>query len=70
MIVNTEQPLPPPLAEDAAVATYQAGPCAICQHAIIRGERYASLVPSGKAAHLRCIAFAAAAPRTRVPVIW
>jgi hypothetical protein len=37
------------------------------QHAILYGQRYALLVPSGRLAHLPCVA--AMARRRRVPVI-
>jgi hypothetical protein len=47
--------LPAPLAEGAGTALTHAGQCAICQRAILAGERYAVLVPAGKAAHLPCI---------------
>jgi hypothetical protein len=70
MIITTGRPLPAPLAEDATVATQPAGNCSICKHPIITCERYASTVPTGQLAHLRCIALAATATRTRVPVIW
>jgi hypothetical protein len=42
------------LAEDADTARTTAGPCAGCQHAILRGHRYARLL-SGKLAHVDCI---------------
>jgi hypothetical protein len=42
------------LATDAAVAERPAGPCALCHHGILRGDRYAALVPSGKLAHIAC----------------
>ncbi|WP_300611054.1 hypothetical protein [Trebonia sp.] len=48
--------LPGPLAVDAATASTAAGPCHLCERAILRGERYARLVPSGRLAHLACIA--------------
>lgn len=54
------------LATDAATARWSVGPCARCRRAILRGDRYALLVPDGRAAHIACIA----APRRRtVPVI-
>jgi hypothetical protein len=61
--------LAPPLATDAATATGQAGPCSLCAHVILRGERYALLVHTGKAAHLPCIGLMAARYRLRVPAI-
>lgn len=43
------------LAEHAGTATRPGGPCAVCQRAILRGERYALTVTSGRLAHLPCI---------------
>jgi hypothetical protein len=60
--------IPPPLAEDATTATGNAGPCSLCQRAVLAGDRYALLVPSGKLAHLHCIAMAAQRRRA-VPAI-
>jgi hypothetical protein len=57
------------LAEDADTASRPAGPCRICSRAILSGDRYARLVPSGQLAHLLCIGRMAATPRRRVPVI-
>ena len=56
------------LATDADTATQPAGPCAICPHPILRGERYARL-PSGRYAHVPCVGRLALAPRHRMPVI-
>ena len=56
--------LPAPLATDAATASVAAGPCALCQSAILRGQRYARLVPSGRLAHAHCVA-RMATPGTR-----
>jgi hypothetical protein len=54
------------LAEDATTARWSVGPCSLCRRGIARGDRYALLVPDGRAAHIRCIA----APRRRtVPAI-
>lgn len=46
------------LATGADTAVRHAGPCARCSHPIYAGERYALLVPSGKAAHVLCVAAA------------
>ncbi len=51
--------LPAPLAEDADTARRHAGPCHLCQRAILSGMRYARLVPGGQHAHSWCIARAA-----------
>jgi hypothetical protein len=56
MTDTTAVQLPAPLATGAAAASVAAGPCALCQHGILRGDRYARLVPSGRLAHLTCIA--------------
>jgi hypothetical protein len=48
-------PLPAPLATDADTANSHAGACSLCQRPIVRHDRYALLVASGKAAHLVCI---------------
>jgi hypothetical protein len=61
--------VPPPLATDADTAHSHAGTCAVCQRAIMHGERYALLVPSGRAAHVPCVALMAMRPRRAVPVI-
>jgi hypothetical protein len=58
----------PPLATDAATATAPAGACRICARAILRGERYARLVPSRRLAHVACVG-RMAAPQRAVPVI-
>jgi hypothetical protein len=42
------------LAEDAATAPRPAGPCALCTHTILGGDRYARLL-NGKLAHTACI---------------
>jgi len=47
------------LADDAATAKTSTRPCAVCRRRIGRGDRYARLVPSGKLAHLPCVAAAA-----------
>lgn len=60
--------IPPPIATDAGTAEQALGPCTLCQRAILAGERHAQLVPSGRKAHLPCIA-AAARPRHARPVI-
>lgn len=62
-------PLPAPLAEDARTADGHAGACAVCRRQILQGERYAVMVPLGKAAHAPCIALAATRARRAVPVI-
>jgi hypothetical protein len=59
----------PLLATDAATATMTVGPCRLCERAIVTGQRYAQIVPSGRKAHLICIGRAAAARRSGVPVI-
>lgn len=41
------------LAVDATRATRHAGPCAACQHAILRGDRYAVLL-NGRLIHVTC----------------
>jgi hypothetical protein len=48
------------LAADAAIADRPTGPCSLCRRAILRGHRSALLVPSGRVAHLSCIAWQAA----------
>lgn len=53
------------LATGATTATRDAGPCSLCQHAILRGERYATLL-SGRLAHAPCIGRAARTPLARV----
>ena len=60
--------IPPPLATDADTARRPAGPCSVCRRAILTGDRYALLVPSGRAAHVHCVALAAVRRRP-VPVI-
>jgi len=55
--------LPAPLAEGATVATRPAGRCSLCRQPIVTFERYASLVPSGAIAHVRCIGQPAGAGR-------
>lgn len=57
--------IPGPLATDADVATRPVGPCSICRRCILRGYRFALLVPDGKAAHVACIARRALAPAGR-----
>jgi hypothetical protein len=55
--VTTTRPTLPPgalLATDAATADRPAGPCALCQHAILTGHRFARLL-SGRLAHTACI---------------
>ena len=46
---------PEPLATAAATASVPMGPCASCEAAILRAQRYAVL-PSGRLAHVLCIA--------------
>jgi hypothetical protein len=60
--------LPAPLATDAGTAHTAAGPCSVCRQPIMRGQRYALVVPDGKAAHTPCIVLAALRRRP-VPVI-
>ena len=48
--------IPPPLATDAGVASRPVAPCCLCARAILRGMRYALLVPSELPAHTPCIA--------------
>lgn len=47
--------IPEPLATDAATARRPLGPCAACRCAILRGQRFARLVPGGQAAHVSCV---------------
>jgi hypothetical protein len=58
-----------PLATDADTAHSHAGACALCRRPVLRGDRYALLVPDGTAAHLPCVALMASRPRRAVPVI-
>lgn len=51
--------LPEPLADGADTAQRPAGPCHLCGRGILRGQRYAQLVPSGLLAHVVCITRAA-----------
>lgn len=44
------------LADDAAAASVPLGPCAVCQHPVTRGQRYARLIRSRRPAHAWCIA--------------
>jgi hypothetical protein len=60
--------VPPPLATDADTALSFAGQCSLCRSPILKGDRYALIVPNGKAAHLPCISLAASRRRA-VPVI-
>jgi hypothetical protein len=63
--VAADAKIPPPLAEDAGTATRPVGACSICARAILRGNRYALVVPGGEAAHVTCIARRALAPARR-----
>lgn len=56
------------LATDAATATASTARCCLCRRTVLHGERYALIVPSGRAAHVCCIG-AAAQRRRSVPVI-
>jgi hypothetical protein len=57
--------IPAALAEEAGTATRPVGPCSICSRAILRGARYALVVPGGESAHVVCIARRALAPARR-----
>lgn len=62
--MTTEQQLAANLlATGAETATTAAGPCCLCQHAILQGDRVAGLVTSGRLAHVACIARAALRPQ-------
>lgn len=61
--------LSPPLATDADTAVRSTERCSICHRTILTGQRFALVVPDGKAAHLPCIALAASLVRRSVPVI-
>lgn len=52
----------PPLATDATTATRAIGACHLCQRGITRGERYGRIFPSGRIAHVACVAAEALAP--------
>ena len=43
------------VAECATTATQHAGPCALCSYAMLRGDRVACLVSSGRWAHVSCL---------------
>lgn len=62
MTTTTKPAVPPPLAEDAGTAERPAGPCRLCQRGILRGQRFARLVPDGHLAHTSCIGLAAGTP--------
>ncbi|WP_300613241.1 hypothetical protein [Trebonia sp.] len=51
------------LVEDARTLSTAAGPCALCQYALLAADRAARLVPGGWIAHLSCIARAALRPQ-------
>ena len=57
------------IATDAATATTSAARCCLCRRTVLHGERYALLVPDGRAAHLHCIGLMATSRRRGVPVI-
>jgi hypothetical protein len=61
--------IPPPLATDAGTALSFAGQCSLCRSPILKGDRFALVVPDGTAAHLPCISLAASRRRRPVPVI-
>jgi hypothetical protein len=62
---NRAHEVPPPLAEGADTAARPMGPCPLCRRAILRGARFALVVPTGHAAHVVCIAWRALAPARR-----
>ena len=44
------------LAENASTAMRAAGPCSVCDHAILPGDRFAVAVADGKLMHVGCAA--------------
>lgn len=43
------------IAEETTIASQHAGPCDVCQRAMLRGDRIARVVASGNWAHVGCL---------------
>jgi hypothetical protein len=45
---------PPPITTNARVLLRHAGPCPLCDHALLRGERVCELTATGRTVHVAC----------------
>ena len=52
------------IADSATTAESSAGPCAICDRAILRGQRIARLIATGQRVHTSCTPHVSSGPAT------